>query len=476
MELFPYQKECIDALRIAASQGEKRLLVKAPCSFGKTIVFCQIAVNAREKGRKVLIVMDSVFLVEQTVMKLRNFTNDVGIYCATLNKKEMSTITVSTIQSIKENIFDIVLVDECHSGQSRWQEFLNDMQIVIGFTATPYDAKGRAIYGSDRFFPGLTYSMSVNKLLELNRITPMIYGTEKDETKIDLSSVKIQAGDYKESDLQKVYEIEKDKVVMQLEDMLLRVANRKKVIIMTTGIDHADFIESRLSNSLAYHSKIDNKRRSEILKEFEHGSIKFLIGVMAIYKGLDITSVDCIANMRPTRSKNFWVQLCGRGVRKHPGKVNCLMLDYGQTVENLGFYEDIEEINKKVTKGLAPEFFPKKCPSCLALLKPQIRICGCGHVFTVITTDKLEKEAFQRAKIENYKHEIESVVVNHEFVSKKGFKMKTIRVGLVDHVDLMFFYPEFKRGEFFSIIKELSPGKKLIWGYKENYPQIRGIE
>jgi hypothetical protein len=88
----------------------------------------------------------------------------------------------------------------------------------------------------------------------------------------------------------------------------------------------------------------------------------------------------------------------------------------------------------------------------------------------------LDKEAFHREKIENYKHQIESVVVNHEFISKNGHKMKTIRVGLVGHVDLMFFYPEFKRGEFFSIIKELVPGKHLIWGYKNMYAQIRGVQ
>ncbi len=791
MELFPYQQDCINTLRQAVVNKENRLLVKAPCSFGKTIVFCKISVNAREKGHKVLIIMDSVFLVEQTVLKLKNFTQDVGVYCATLNKKEMNTITVSTIQSIKDNVFDIILVDECfddeteiltedgfvffkdlkeekvaqvdsssglmsfvrpiakikrayngnmlhfksdnnfdikctpnhemlihsdyngwhkvlakdfsrnaayrmmktgmaysekvsltplekfliafqadgsihfkgenhtlvyfsfskerkikdiikifkkgkfdyreikiptakgnikpkrrfsvrinikfkdkkiggffklediskekamaivselikwdghipkksiknalysnsckdtidlyqsicclagyktkittvvderkesykkiyrlfivmdnlvtlqykekeiskykgfvycvsvptsnilirrngktavvgncHGGQERWQKFLNDTQIVIGFTATPFDAKGRAMYGKDKFFPSLTYSMSVSKLLELNRITPMKYGTEKEETKVNLKHVKMLGGDFKESDLQKVYEIEKDKVVLQLEDMLARVGSRNKVIIMTTGIDHANFVESKLENSLAYHSKIDNKRRAEILHEFEHGSVKFLIGVMAIYKGLDITSVDCIVNMRPTRSKSFWVQLCGRGVRKHPGKENCVILDYGQTVENLGFYEDITEENRAVVKGLAPEFHPKKCPDCLAMVRAQVNICDCGYVFKKVATKGLDLEAFKTVRAETYKHKIESVTVNHNYVSKKGHPMKTIKVGLEGHVDLIFFYPEFKKYEFFSIVKELAVGKNLVWGYKDNFPVIRAV-
>lgn len=463
MQLRPYQTVCLNNLKEAVSKGEKRLLVKAPCSFGKTIVFCHIATSALAKGNRTLIIVDSVFLVEQTVVKLKRFTADVGIYCGTLNKKEIKSITVGTIQSVKDTDFDVLVVDEVHSGLSRTERFLEAFNgIVIGFTATPFNAKGIAIYGNDKFFKRLHFSMMPNELLELGIITPMKYGAEKEETKINLKGVKIVGGDYKEDELQRVYEIEKEKVQMQVEDMIARTVNRKKVIVMTTGIQHAEYVASILPISLSYHSEKKQNERSDILYRFEHGEIKYLIGVMAIYKGLDITSVDCIVNMRPTRSKSFYVQLAGRGVRKHDGKSDCYFLDYGQTVEQLGFYEDIKEVNRAVTKGRAPELYPKLCAECNTWVKPQTRVCDCGFIFTVIATENLTKEAYIREEVTE--GIVKDVVVSETYYWKPTFAAITVVLYSGKAIEFLYTKKYDWKMKQFSRHKELvTEGKKITW-------------
>jgi DNA repair protein RadD len=475
MNLFPYQIECVEAIRRDLLAGFKRLLIKAPCAFGKTIVFCYLAKKAKEQGKKIVIIMDSVFLVEQTLEKLESFAKDSGVYCGTLNKKELRDITVATIQSLKDfSYFDVVIIDECHIGVSRYEKLLRDYQgKVFGFTATPFSAKGIAIYGEDKFFTKLTFSMTPMELISLNRLTPLVYGTEKEETKIDLRKIPIVNGDYKENELQKVYEIEKEKVNLQVEDMLTRTVNRKKVIIMTTGINHADYIESILPSSVAYHSGMDNNLRNDKMKKFKDGEVKFLIGVMAIYKGLDIPEADCLVNMRPTRSYSLYVQMAGRVVRACTNKKDAAFLDYGQTVEALGFYEEIKETTRKTTKGITPEYYPKKCPECYMLVKPQVKFCECGHVFKVISTLNLTPTAFVTQQI--YSDKIISVKIDHNYVSKSGNAMKKITVVTEKLHDLWFFYPEFKRYEFFSIIKELEVGKIINWSMKGKYPEIKGI-
>lgn len=473
MKLRDYQLDCINSLRKAISDGERNLLVKAPCSFGKTIVFCEIAKRAKEKGNKTLILMDSVFLVTQTVEKLSRFTDDIGIYCGTLKRKDHRSITVATIQSVKAKDYDLIFIDEVHSGLKRTLNFLDGFTgIVIGFTATPYNAKGEAIYGPTKFFKKLNYGMGVQGLLDRDIITPMKYGTEKEETKINLRSIPIVRGDYKESELQKVYDINKNKVELQVEDMLSRVGERNKVIIMTTGIDHANFIASILPGSLAYHSEVDQKRRSEILEEFEHGGTKFLIGVMAIYKGLDITSVDCIVNMRPTRSKSFYVQLCGRGVRKHPGKKDALLLDYGQTVDVLGFYEDITEVPERNRHKALFDLRPKKCPKCMALVKQQTKTCECGYIFQVITTDNLTKEAFTRKEPESYT--VTSVRLYPEY-SEKAAKIEVE----TERSLYSFYYARlhtFGRMMYSSYARSLKIGSKIsVKKNNKNYWEIDRI-
>jgi ATP-dependent helicase IRC3 len=41
----------------------------------------------------------------------------------------------------------------------------------------------------------------------------------------------------------------------------------------------------------------------------------------------DVPNIDCVLLARPTKSRNLLVQMIGRGMRLHPGKVNCHIID-----------------------------------------------------------------------------------------------------------------------------------------------------
>ena len=45
-------------------------------------------------------------------------------------------------------------------------------------------------------------------------------------------------------------------------------------------------------------------------------------------EGFDDPEVSCIAMARPTRSEGLYAQCVGRGTRRHPGKRDCLVLDF----------------------------------------------------------------------------------------------------------------------------------------------------
>jgi hypothetical protein len=48
---------------------------------------------------------------------------------------------------------------------------------------------------------------------------------------------------------------------------------------------------------------------------------------MVLTEGFDEPSVDCIIVARPTLSRSLFMQMIGRGLRLHPGKADCLVLD-----------------------------------------------------------------------------------------------------------------------------------------------------
>ena len=49
---------------------------------------------------------------------------------------------------------------------------------------------------------------------------------------------------------------------------------------------------------------------------------------MTLTEGFDSTSVDCVILGRSTKSEATIIQMIGRGLRLHPGKSDCLVLDF----------------------------------------------------------------------------------------------------------------------------------------------------
>lgn len=62
-------------------------------------------------------------------------------------------------------------------------------------------------------------------------------------------------------------------------------------------------------------------------------------------EGVDLPQVDCILLTRKTKSPSFLYQMIGRGSRLHPGKSDCLVIDYQTNFDRLihGIFEHGED-------------------------------------------------------------------------------------------------------------------------------------
>src|SRR5699024_7583201 len=87
---------------------------------------------------------------------------------------------------------------------------------------------------------------------------------------------------------------------------------------------------------------------------------------------------------------------CGRGSRIYPGKDHFNILDFGNNVSRLGFWEAdrkwklTSDKKRSSKKGVQPI---KECPKCEAMLPANARKCEhCGYVFE--TSEKEKKEAY----------------------------------------------------------------------------------
>ena len=81
--LRPPQKLAIQQLRDSIAAGNKRIMLAAPCSFGKTRVAAWILAEAAKRGRKGVFICDRIKLIDQA---LEDFDDERGLIKAMIRK------------------------------------------------------------------------------------------------------------------------------------------------------------------------------------------------------------------------------------------------------------------------------------------------------------------------------------------------------------------------------------------------------
>lgn len=139
--------------------------------------------------------------------------------------------------------------------------------------------------------------------------------------------------------------------------------------------------------------------------------------------------IDCIVLMRPTRSKTLYAQIAGRGLRLSEGKKDCLLLDYGQVVPNLGFPGIIDD-EKSYSQGTTDQAQApmKLCPKCLSYVFMALGECSeCGHQFPKVDRDNLKNLTTTAGQVKPGEVEFLCTGIQEEtFVSGNGNLCKKI--------------------------------------------------
>jgi DNA repair protein RadD len=120
--------------------------------------------------------------------------------------------------------------------------------------------------------------------------------------------------------------------------------------------------------------------RGQALADFKAGKLKYLVNVNVLSTGFDAPNIDCVAMLRPTLSPGLYYQMVGRGFRLHPGKKDCLVLDFGGNALRHGPVDALKIKDRSL--GAGGEAPAKECPQCHSVIAAGYTICpDCGHEF-----------------------------------------------------------------------------------------------
>lgn len=369
MSLRPYQQEAFEAAKRDMNERGASLIVM-PTASGKSHV---IAATALLKT-PVLILQPSRELLAQNMEKLSLIVpkEDIGVYSASFNKKEIKKFTFATIQSVwrKPELFadvKLVIMDECHNLAPRslstmYSSFLSEIgnPKIIGFTATPYRLEPSYLREDDgtliqvtalklinrmrhkdakeMFWKRIIYTISHKRLLEDGYLAPIRYIGEPlvpyEEIPVNVSHSDYNLEAYAES------------VVGREAQILLTIAEAQKryksVLVFCSTTDQAKHLSDVIKGSEVVLAETPKKERERIIKGFKDHSIKTVFNVGTLTTGFDHPGLDCVVMLRPTRSLPLYNQMLGRLTRIAPGKTHGTCIDLTGVSKILGEMESFE--------------------------------------------------------------------------------------------------------------------------------------
>lgn len=370
LTLRPYQEQCVEKL-LWAHKLEGADVAVLPTGAGKSLIIAELA---HKLNKPILILQPTKEILLQNYEKLSQYVDEseIGIYSASMSRKDIGFYTFATIQSIykypeKFQDFTTIIVDECHNIDPKnlagmYTSFFKQLKNpkVIGVTATPW--RMSLMYRHDeklglqaitttklinrmrpRFWHRLIFSMSHNDLVEQGFLCKLRY---IDKSVIYHKDIPLNKS-HSEFDLEKFRQVIQDKKEDMMQALIFAEQLATRILVFCATVEQAEELQSYVEDSVVVTSKTKAKDRAYITEAFKDGSISMVFNVGVYTTGYDNPALDCIVLARPTRSLALHTQMMGRGSRNSPGKKFCRIIDLVGNVAGMGRLETIKVVKRE---------------------------------------------------------------------------------------------------------------------------------
>lgn len=414
MTLRPYQIEAKEAIYRYFSCSGGNPLVVAPTGSGKSVMIADLIAEICQNydNQHIISLTHVQELISQNVAALQRRWPQapVGIYSASLRRKEIRQITFASIQSVfkipdKIGYRQLCIIDEAHllstDAEGMYRRFLagltaiNPRLRIIGFTATPYRLKsGLLHHGDNALFTDICYDIPMTRLLKEGYLARL--SSKPSVTQADMKGVATVAGDFSQVQASNRLELITEQA---LNEVCSLASGRRSWLIFCSGVQHAmivrDALRRRNIPTEAVTGETPKAEREAVIQAYRSGALQAITNANVLTTGFDAPATDLIVLLRATKSPGLYVQMLGRGMRISLGKENCLVLDYAGNIERFGPVTHLTPPDTRRTGTRNTHKQPcRVCPICRSAAPWEAEFCeDCGEVFKRERTIKHETVA-----------------------------------------------------------------------------------
>ncbi len=392
INLRDYQLEAIETLRSNIRSGFKNQILSASTGAGKTVCAAYLLKECHEKYKRAVFIADRIALIDQTSATLDQYGIPHGVIQGDHWRfRPYERIQIASAQTLARREWpdaDLIIVDEAHTISQTVIDRIKGREVItIGLTATPFTK------GLGKYYDTVASVTTTNNLIRDNFLTPYrIFAASEP----DMAGAKVVAGEWSDNEAA-------DRSMPIVGDCVaeyMKHGEGKKFIAFGCNVAHCEelqrqFMAAGVMSELYVYTTPDSAR-ADMVKEFRKPDsyIRGLISVSALAKGFDVSDVEVIIMARPLRkSLSEHIQMLGRGLRIHPGKTQCTILDHSGNCERFWpemsqFFEEgapaLDDGKPKPKAKVKPKFdaAPQKCPKCAAVHERAPNCPQCGHVYS----------------------------------------------------------------------------------------------
>ena len=391
LTLRDHQSADVESARAAFRAGNMNVVLVAPTGAGKTIIGAFLLNECNKKFRRAIFVVDRTALIEQTSAVLDSYDIPHGIIQAQHWRfRPYERIQVASIQTLARRQWpadiDLIIIDECHClHKAVADRIASKTTRTLGLTATPFTR------GLGKHYDALVGVTTTNRLIADKFLVPFrIFAASEP----DMTSAKVTAGEWSDNEAA----ARSMPIVGDVVAEYLKLGEGRKFIAFGANVAHCEELQRQFMAAGVvaelYTYRVGDDARSAMVTEFRKPDsyIRGLISVAALSKGFDVSDVGCIIMARPLRSSLAeHIQILGRGLRIHPGKADCIVLDHsGNCVRFWHAMQDffergaskLDDGNPREKKPAnTKEKQPTKCPKCFHVHDPAPACPACGFSY-----------------------------------------------------------------------------------------------
>lgn len=419
MILRNYQIKMTDETRHHFLSGIRCVCIQLGTGGGKTLLTAMMLKTAAQRDIPSIFICHRRELIRQTHVAFNSLNIGHGIIGAGFPFSARPMVQIASIQTLKNKLHKIrkpglVVFDECHHLSAKtWEQVYNSFPeaYIIGLTATPARLDGS---GLNKYFPVMVQGPSVQSLIDQGFLSPYkIFAPAN----VDISKVHTRMGDFVTSELASA--IDKPTITGDAINEYRKLALGKRAIVRGVSIEHSIHIAKQFNEAGITAQHVDGKTPAHVrdlaMESFRRGDTLVLSNVDLFSEGLDVPAVECVIDLRPTKSLILWLQFCGRALRPIEGKT-AIIIDHAGNCARHGFpcderTWDLEGRDKKNKEDSGPMI--RLCAKCFGAnqnWRTNCQYCGAAFIGVPREVDHVEGEL----------KEIDVIQMRRERLKKQG--------------------------------------------------------